>query len=152
VSKFARNVIDSTRFGFDNKYPRININGIQRYLHDVAFETYYPELYAAKKSEEMILHKFDDQLDFRPHSLRIGTRSENAKDAHDNGCYSGTKSARMKCCSYVDDVFEKLHESQDAAVKYLQENGYPTANGGVISETLNSDKILKRYDRTWSVA
>jgi hypothetical protein len=152
VSSHARNVIDSTRFGFKGKYPTIGINGKNRLLHDVAFEAYYPKAYAEKMPHEIILHKNDDKLDFRPHVLSIGNASKNAKDAHDNGCHIGTKNARMACCSYVDGVFEKMHESQDAAVKYLRANEYPKVSQGHISTALGSKTVLTRYGRTWKLS
>jgi hypothetical protein len=149
VSSHARNVIDATRFGFSGKYPRIAINGKKRYLHAIAFETFYPEEYAKKLPTEMILHKFDDKLDFRPHVLCIGTRSKNGIDAHDNGCYDGTKSARMPCCSYVNGILEEIHESLNAAEKYLRATGYLKAKSYHIGEALNSENELVRYGRTW---
>jgi hypothetical protein len=150
VSKYARNVIDCTRFGFGEKYPAIKINGKNRQLHDVAFEAFYPELHASKLPHEIILHRYDDKLDFRPHVLRIGTKSENAKDARINGCYDGKKTARMPCCSYINGVFEKRYESQDSAVAYLRANGKTRASASEISIALSSKKVLIRYDRTWT--
>jgi hypothetical protein len=152
VTKFARNVIDSARFGFDKNHPTIKINGKSLGLHTVAFEAYYPEEYDAMKPGEMILHKYDDKLDFRPDMLYIGNASDNAKDALDNGCHDSTKTARMSCISYVDGVFEKLHESQNAAAKFLKEKGYPRASRSHISTALGSEKVSTAYDRTWSVA
>lgn len=154
ISKHARNVIESTRFGFTGKYPVICINGKNRRLHDVAFEAYYPDLYIAKKSHEMILHKFDDKLDFRPHMLYIGDASKNQKDSHDNGCRNGTKTARISCCSYIDGVLEKCHESQLDAEKYLKSisDKYLKSKSSAIGEALEAlkdNKILVRYDRTW---
>lgn len=151
ISKHSRNVIDVTRFGFSGKYPKICINGKSRLLHDVAFEAYYPDEYASMKTGEMILHKFDDTLDFRPHVLRIGTMSENAKDAHDNGCYNGAKTSRISCVSYVNGVLEKHHDSLEDAEKYLRTNGYLKADYSAIGKILKiKDKVLIRYGRTWS--
>ncbi len=149
VSPHARNVIDATRFGFSGKYPKINIKGKHRLLHTLAFETFYPEEYAKKLPTEIILHKHDDKLDFRPNVLYIGTRSQNTLDAYDNGCYDETESARQTCASYIDGEFEKEHISQHDAKRYLRENGHPRASRSHISEALKSDKVLKRYGRTW---
>jgi hypothetical protein len=44
----------------------------------------------------MVLHEDDDKEDFRPHKLRLGTRSDNAKDAHDNGKFDSTKRTWVK--------------------------------------------------------
>jgi hypothetical protein len=151
VTKHARNVIDVARFGFMGKYPKININEKQRKLHDVAFEAFYPTEYASKLPHEMILHKFDDKLDFRPHMLYIGSQSMNMKDAHDNGRFDGVKSARMSCVSYINGVLEKRHESQKDAVDYLRANGHQTASQSHISQALNSDDVLTKYDRTWKI-
>ena len=154
VSKHARNVVDATRFGFTNDHPIMGINGKDRMIHDVAFEAYYPDAYAAKKPEEMILHKHDDKLDFRPHTLYIGDKTMNSLDAYNNGRHDGTKTARMKCCSYINGIFEKLHESQEDAAKYLKLHGYPRARGSKISMVLSllykENKVISRYGRTWS--
>jgi hypothetical protein len=153
VSKFTRNVVDVDRMRLDKNYPVVKINGKQRRLHDIAFEAYYPEKYASKLPKEMILHKNDDKLDFRPHMLYIGDASKNTKDAYDNGCYDNTKSARMPCVSYINDVFEKQHDSLIDAEKYLRVNGHPKADDSAIREALNALKnknVLIRYGRTWN--
>jgi hypothetical protein len=151
VTTHARNVIDATRFGFSGKYPQIRIKGKQRYLHDVAFEAYFPKEYTAKKPGEMILHKYDDKLDFRPHTIYIGNASTNGKDAHDNGSYNDTKRARIPCISYINDVFEKRHECQLDAEKYLKKMGYEKASYRAIGQALKSLKVLTKYDRTWKL-
>jgi hypothetical protein len=98
----------------------------------------------------MILHEDDDRLDFRPHKLRIGTRSENTIDAHNNGKRDGTKSARMKCVSYIDGIYELMHDSQTDAMKYLRYIGYDKASVGGIGKALN-DKRKSAYGRTWKL-
>jgi len=153
VSNHTRNVIDKTRFGLSNKYPVIRINGKSRRIHDVAFETYYPDEYTNKKPGEMILHKYDDKLDFRPHVLYIGDASLNGKDSHDNGRRNGTKTARRPCISYINGAFEKRHESLGAAEKYLRDNGHSKASHCAIHQALKAridNKILTKYGRTWS--
>lgn len=148
VTKHAENVLSGERLRLDKGYPTISINDKQWACHILAFKTFLPEEYANKKPNEMILHEDDNKLDFRPHKLRIGTRSENTSDAYDNGKYIGTKSARMKCASYVNDVFEKEHNSQDAAVRYLKSIGYEKASRSNIREALGEKNIM-RYGRTW---
>lgn len=101
-----------------------------------------------KNQDEIVLHEDDDPLDFRPHKLRLGTRSDNGNDAHNNGKYDGTKSERMKCVSYIGGIFEIMHDSQEDAVKYLRRKGYEKASQGYISAVLN-DKRKSAYDRTW---
>jgi hypothetical protein len=148
VSSHARNVIDVSRFGFVGKYPVISINSKTRRLHDLAYETFYPEEYASKLPHEMILHRYDDKLDFRPCMLYIGNKSNNAIDARDNGCHNGTKTDRMSCVSYVGGVLEKEHESQHAAEKYLKSIGYLKASFSKIGMVLH-DKRKTAYKRTW---
>ena len=98
----------------------------------------------------MVLHEDDDPLDFRPHKLRLGTRSDNGIDAYNNGKYDGTKRARMKCVSYIDGVYELMHDSQDDAVKYLRHIGYDRAYRSNVGEVLNPESKRKTaYDRTW---
>ena len=87
-------------------------------------------------------------MDFRPEKLRLGTGSENATDAYNNGKRDGAKNARVKCVSYIDGVYELMHDSQCDAVKYLRHIGYDKASHGNICMALN-DKYNAAYDRTW---
>ena len=159
VTKYASNVLSCDRLGSDNKgYP---IWGKNLACHIISFKTFYPELWAKKKPEEMVLHKKDDKKDFRPHMLYLGTHRENSRDAHDNGKHDGTKTARVKCASYVDGKFEKEHASQCDAAEYLITNGYSKASiddiGGVAGHiglalaAFCKGNTLKRYGRTWKV-
>ena len=96
----------------------------------------------------MVLHEDDDKEDFQPHKLRLGTQSDNTKDAYDNEKYDGKKSARMKCASYVNGVLEKDHISQMDAAEYLKSKGHPNASYCGIGKAL-SDKQKTAYGRTW---
>jgi len=146
VSNNAENVLEGERLGLLNGYPMIYFNEKQWLLHVVVFMTFFPDEWANKKPGEMVLHKEDDKLDFRPEMLYLGTRSKNRKD-------DGTKSARQKCASYIDGVFEKKHESQEAAVEYLRLNGCDKAYSNSISLALSSTNKngspMVRYGRTW---
>jgi hypothetical protein len=156
ITNHASNVLSDDRLGLRNGYPAVGINGILWDCHVLAFKTFFPDLWAAKKEGEMVLHEKDDRLDFRPEMLRLGTRSENMKDAYDNGKHEGTKSARMKCASYVNGEFEKEHESQGDAAEYLKtkecsKSSVRNISSG-ISQALtayNKGKTVKRYGRTW---
>jgi hypothetical protein len=114
---------------------------------------FYPDLWAARKPGEMVLHEDDDREDFRPHKLRLGTLSENIKDAHDNGRYTGRKKERVRCASYISGNLEKIHDSQEDAVKYLKKNGYDKADSSNICRAIKAfyetGKVRTRYDRTW---
>jgi len=153
VTKFAENVLEKDRLGLMDGYPKISFNGKNWYLHVIVFMTFFPDKWANKKPDEMVLHKEDDKLDFRPEMLYLGTRSENGKDAHDNGKHDGTLSARQKCESYIGGVFEKRHESQEAAAEYLRMNGHKKASQESISKALSGTKKngnpKVRYGRTW---
>jgi hypothetical protein len=153
ITKYAENVLSGDRLGLMSGYPTININGKHWLCHILAFMTFFPEEYANKKPDEMILHEDDDPLDFRPHKLRIGTRSENMIDAHNNGKYDGTKSTKIKCVSYINGVYEIMHDSQDDAVKYLRHIGYKKASNSAISKALNPKYTTNfAYDRTWKLS
>ena len=152
VTKYAENVLSIDSLGLDKGYPIISINGKQWYCHVLSFMTFFPDEYANKKSDEMILHEDDDKMDFRPYKLRLGTSSENVIDSHINGCRDGTKTARRPCCSYINDVFERRHESLDAAEKYLRDHGHFKAVRSAIHEALKTrvdNKVSVRYGRTW---
>jgi len=154
ITKFAENVLSGERLGLDKGYPTICINNTHWHCHILSFMTFFPDEYNMRRSNENILHEDDDKLDFRPHKLRLGTQSENTKDAYENGKYEGTKSERMKCASYIDDVFEKEHESQHDAVKYLKSIGYDKASRSGVRQALASyrdEKIIIRYGRTWRI-
>jgi len=150
ITNHAENVLSGERLGLDNGYPTIYINGKQCLCHILSFMTFFPEEYANKKPNEMVLHEDDDRLDFRPHKLRLGTRSENAIDAHNNGKYDGTKRARIKCASYIDGVYELMHDSQTEAVKYLRHIGYDKAYSTGISQAIRGIQKTA-YDRTWQL-
>jgi hypothetical protein len=147
VTKHAENVFTTERFCMSNIYPMIVINTRKWACHILSFMTFFPDKWAAKKPNEIVLHEDDDKLDFRPYKLRLGTRSENAIDAYDND-----KSVRMKCVSYINGVFEKEHLSQSEAIVYLKSIGYDKACDGNICSAImahREGKILTRYDRTW---
>jgi len=155
ITKCAENVLSGECLCIKNGYPKISINGKSLYCHIIAFATFFPEEYANKKSSEIVLHDDDDPLDFRPHKLRLGTRSENGIDAHNNGSFDGKKKARMKCISYINGIFEQEHDSQDAVVKYLKSRGYTKASQGNISQALIASckgKVLTKYGRTYRLS
>jgi hypothetical protein len=54
--------------------------------------------------------------------------------------------------SYIDGIYEIMHDSQSDAIKYLRHIGYKKANNSEICTALkaqNDNKILTRYDRIW---
>jgi hypothetical protein len=148
ITKYKTNIISGKRHRLSNGYPTISINGKQWPCHILSFMTFFPDEYNAKNPEDIILHENDNKLDFRPHKLRLGTRSENIEDAYANGCYDGKKSARKKCISYIDGVLEKEHESQGSAVRYLKTIGYSKAIVSAIYMVLNGTRKTA-YDRAW---
>lgn len=86
VTTLTENVISEDRLGLsDHGYPNICINGKNVKYHILSFKAFYPEEYASKKTDEMVLHEDDNKIDSRPHKLRRGTHSENTKDVRDNG-------------------------------------------------------------------
>lgn len=152
ITKYAENILSGDRLGLIDGYPRININKKDFMCHILAFMTFFPEDYANKKPSEMILHEDDDKMDFRPHKLRIGTRTENSYDAYNNGKHDSAKTARMRCSSYINDELEKEHESQRDAVRYLKSKGVIKASTGGIRASLvafSKGEIVTRYGRTW---
>jgi hypothetical protein len=153
VTKYAENVLSGVRLGLLNGYPMIRFGGKNWKLHIVAFMTFFPDKWANKKPDEMVLHEEDNKMDFRPEMLRLGTKSENGTDAHDNGKYDGTRSEKQKCASYIKGVFEKDYDSQSDAAEYLRSNGYEKARQGKIStaliETNKHGSPKTAYGRTW---
>jgi hypothetical protein len=148
ITKYAENVLCRDRIGLNTGYPIITINKKKWLCHILSFMTFFPEEYAMKKQNEMVLHEDDDPMDFRPHKLRLGTRSENGSDAYKNGKHDGTKTARMSCSSYIKGVFEKEHESQEDAARYLKTKGYDKAIQSKISMVLSGNRKTA-YDRVW---
>lgn len=148
ITAHAENVLSGERLYLRNGYPTIGINGRNMYCHILAFMTFYPEEYFSKKSGEIVKHVGDNKLDFRPHKLRLGTHIENGIEAHDNGRHAGTKTARMRCVSYINGFFEKEHDSQYDAEKYLKLNGYEKASFTNIGAALRG-KQKSAYDREW---
>lgn len=154
VTNFAENVLCGDQLCRKTGYPVIGINGKVWKCHILSFLTFFSDKYDTRKPNEVIMHEDDDRSDFRPHKLRLGTKSDNTIDAHDNGKYDGTKSARMKCASYIDGVFEKEHNSQHDAVRYLKMNDHDKAQCSKIGQALSSfreGKVVTRYGRTWQI-
>jgi hypothetical protein len=153
ITKYAENVLSGDRLHLANDtYPSIRVSGKNVCCHVIAFKTFFPEEYASKKPGEMVLHTDDDKMDFRPHKLRIGTAPMNGIDAHDNGSYDGKKTSRVKCSSYINDVFEKEYVSQIDAARYLKSIGYDRVSRGSIIYALQeyqNGKVVVRYGRTW---
>lgn len=151
ITNHGESVLSGERLSLNcDGYPRIGINGQSLLCHILAFMTFFPEEYAAKKPDEYILHEKDDKLDFRPHKLRIGSHADNRTDAHDNGKYDGTPRARMKCASYINGILEKEHDSQSDATRYMKSIGYDKASFGNISMAL-SGHLKTAYKRTWKL-
>ncbi|AGE52987.1 hypothetical protein PBCVFr5L_813R [Paramecium bursaria Chlorella virus Fr5L] len=145
ITKHAENVLWGERLGHSDGYPVVKINGKNCPCHILAFEAFKPTVV---RGDMMVLHEDDDKEDFRPHKLYLGTASDNRKDAHDNGKYDGTKSARMKCASYIDGVLEEEHLSLTAAAEYLKKKDYPKASRQGVVMAL-SGKYKTMYGRTW---
>lgn len=152
ISKKSEKMISNGQFSLNSGYPAVKINGKQWKCHILAFMAFFPDKWANKKSDEIVLHDNDDKMDFRPYKLSLGTQSENGKQAHKNGCYDGTKTAMMKCASYINYIFEKEHESLADSARYLRSLGYDKASPGPISQALQlyrDGETRMRYGRTW---
>jgi hypothetical protein len=149
ITKYTENVLFEGRLGLSgNGYPSVKIGNKNYSCHVLTFMAFFPEEYASRKPDEIILHQDDDRMDFRPHKLRLGTQRENVKDAHDNGCYDDTKTTRMRCASYINGILEKEYISQDDAQEYLKSIGFDKAFDGNICKALNG-KYKTAYGRTW---
>lgn len=156
ITKHASNVMWGDRLGRQKEYPTVVINGKKCGCHVLAFKSFHKKLWDAKKPEDMVLHENDDKEDFRPHKLRLGTQSNNMKDSQDNGKRDGTKSARMKCASYIDGVHEENHNSQTDAAKYLKFKGCSEASIKNISASIcmtltGTGERKMAYGRTWKI-
>lgn len=155
ITKYAENVLFGERIGLILGYPSIAINRRNWKCHILAFKTFFPDDYATRKTNEMILHEDDDPYDFRPHKLRLGTRSENSTDAHANGCYTETKTERKTCASYINDVLEKEYDSYADVIRYLNEIGFDKAAYACIRSALSGDRKSGKprtvYGRTWKI-
>ena len=149
ITKHAENVLSGDRLGLTGDgYPTIMINGNKWLCHILSFATFFPEEDGAKKINEIILHEDDDKQDFSPGKLRLGTRTQNGIDAHLNGSYNNKKSKRVACVSYIDGIFEKDHESQHDAMRYLISKGFEKASFKNISSVL-CGRRKSAYGRTW---
>ena len=151
ITNNTENILSGERLRLQGCYPSVCMNGRNWLCHILAFMTFFPEEYATKKSNDIVLHENDNKLDFRPHKLRLGTHSDNTKDAYDNGCYDGTKSVRMKCASYIEGIYEKEYDSQSDAMRYLKSNGYDKARVSPISMALSGERKTA-YGRVWKLS
>ena len=146
ITEHAGHVLSGESIGLNKGYPYITLG----HCHTLAFKTFFPDEYQHKRPSEIILHKNDNKLDFRPQNLRLGTFSQNSTDAHDNGCYDDTKSQRQKCASYINGAHEKNHESQSDAVRYLRSSGWEKADSKQIRRVFDKEGRFA-YGRTWKL-
>ncbi|AGE53722.1 hypothetical protein ATCVGM07011_993R [Acanthocystis turfacea Chlorella virus GM0701.1] len=146
-TSYATNVLTSENLSKSNGYPTVGINGQKWRCHVLSFITFFPEEYANKRCYEMILHKDDDKLNFRPENLHLGTSSDNSTDAHDNGKFDNKKTARKQVASYINGVLEKEHDSISAAVEYLRTEGHHRAGCSAVRRALCKGWFA--YKRAW---
>jgi len=151
-TKHTRKVSSPEELSLNGGYPSIKINGTDKKVHLVVFQTFRPEEYKVMKPDEMILHEKDDRMDCRIDKLYIGTRSQNGRDAHDNGKYDGTKSARRPCVARKGDWTFQPFKSLTEAVEWLQATTqYKKADKTHISKCLNG-KTKTAYGYTWTLS
>jgi hypothetical protein len=154
ITKYAENVYEGDRLRVNaSGYPIIQMNGRNYLCHVLCFSTFFPSEYENMKNGDMILHKEDNKSDFRPHMLRVGSCSDNTTDAHNNGSFSSKKTERTSCASYINGIFEKLHNSQEDAIKYLISKGYTKASRTGIRRSLENSlegKLTISYGRSWN--
>jgi hypothetical protein len=149
-TKHTRKVYSPEELYMQGGYPSIKINGTNRTVHSVVFETFRPDEYNALQPGEMILHENDDRMDCRIDKLRVGTQSQNGRDAHDNGKYDGTKTQRRSCVARKGDETQPF-ESLTEAVEWLRTKEHKKASLGHISECLNGTGTRKTaYGYTWT--
>jgi hypothetical protein len=151
-SEFGReeHVLTAEQLCLQGVYPKKKINGEDRLVHVLVFQLWYPEEWVNKKPTEMVLHKHDDPLDFRPENLRLGTPSNNGTDAHDNGKFYGKQTARRPCIAYDEDVEIYKFKSLSDAARYLVKNIIDLKFNTAISDirnALNKDKEYQGF--TW---
>ena len=147
ITNHATNVLSDERLGLAaDGYPRI----IMGECHIIAYKTFFPDKWAMKRPDQLVLHKNDDKLDFRPQNLYLGTRSQNGIDAHENGCHDGTQRARQKCASYIKGIFEKEHTSHRNAETYLKSIGFSKAHHSKIGMVLSGNRNTA-YGRSWKL-
>jgi hypothetical protein len=148
-SKHTRKVYSPEELYTYGGYPSIKINGTHRSVHSVVFQTFHPNEYDAMQKGEMVLHENDDKTECQNDKLRVGTRSQNTCDAHDNGKYDGKKNQRKTCMARKGDWSNPFDSLADA-VKWLRTNTcYDQAVKSSISECLNG-KRKSAYGYTWS--
>ncbi|ABU43564.1 hypothetical protein AR158_C018R [Paramecium bursaria Chlorella virus AR158] len=143
-------VLTSEELSLKNDYPVKMIDGVQHLLHVLVFQLWFPDEWENKRPDEMVLHKEDNRLDFRPENLRLGPPSANIIDSYDNGKRDGTKTARQACIAYKDDEVVEEFKSLGDAAKYLMEHiqdlKFITAINS-IRNNLNKSKEYKGF--TW---
>jgi len=145
-----RKVYSPEELSTNGVYPSISINGKDKKVHLVVFQTFRPEEYDAMKPGEMILHEKDDRMDCRIDKLRVGTRSQNGRDAHDNGKHDGTKTARRPCVARKGD-WSKPFDSLADAVEWLRTNDHKKAQKTPISNCLDG-RQKTAYGFTWTLS
>jgi len=122
-------------------YPSVMVNGKQ-YLHLLTWKTHVGPIFENYIVDHIDNNKRKSQLS----NLQLLTRSENALKIYNN-------SLTFSCASYIDGKPETVYDSREDAVKFLQSNGFPSADIEGIEEALLSIKktctIMIKYGRSW---
>lgn len=152
ITTHGENVIETDTLQIKNGYPIMTMNKKIRYVHHVVFEAFFPSLFSTLKNLDLIRHKNDNALDFRPENLNLGSHTDNLHDAYRNNKRTNVQYFTRKCASYINGIHEKDHDSQDDAVSYLKSLNFSKASSGSISDALkafDNNVIVRRYGRTW---
>ncbi|AGE49871.1 hypothetical protein PBCVCan184_574R [Paramecium bursaria Chlorella virus Can18-4] len=129
-------------------YPKISIKGKHVYIHTLVFEAFNTIEY--DKEKFVVCHIDDNRENCCYTNLRLGTRSDNGNDAHNNGCYSNTKSQRKSCIAthkITQNVYDFMSISE--AVLWLKSIGHTKASRPSIIRCLQGAG-KSSYGYTWS--
>jgi hypothetical protein len=125
-----------------NVYPRISIDGSLMRVHRLVVETFCGKI----PDGYIIDHIDDDKHNAALGNLQIFTRSENRMKYE-------LKSYNTSVSSFVDKIYEQIHDTKISAIEYIIENGYPEANLEELEQALKMMELYNipaaLYGRIW---
>jgi len=130
-----------------SKYPVLSIKGKVYTIHYLVYIAWFPFSGDYREYDYKLRHMNDDKNDCSIFNLKLGTRSQNGTDAHNNGSYDGTKSERKPFYCINKKSGERIEfMSTHEAGRFI---GKDTARGNIWMALTNYNKSSYAYGYYW---
>jgi hypothetical protein len=128
-------------------HPVLSIKGKVYTIHYLVYIAWFPFSGDYGEYDYKLCHMNDDKDDCSVYNLRLGTRTQNGTDAHNNGSYDGTKCERRPIVAIHKKSGKRIEFSSNSeATRFL---GKDTAKANIWSVLNNKNNKKTAYGYTW---